>query len=81
MADITKCRGGRCPWRANCYRYTAPADPVAQSYFVTVPGVFSRSEFRCAEYWPDAALLIRDGTGETGSDVAKCNGFVIDGTG
>ena len=36
MADITKCKGTRCPVREDCYRYTAPASDW-QSWFEVVP--------------------------------------------
>jgi hypothetical protein len=32
MADITKCSNGTCPIKHTCYRWTAPADPLWQSY-------------------------------------------------
>lgn len=31
MSDITKCGDGRCPSRANCWRFCAP-DGASQSY-------------------------------------------------
>lgn len=37
MADITMCKGGSCPLRLNCYRYTADFEPLGQSYFVEPP--------------------------------------------
>ena len=36
MADITKCKGTRCPVREDCYRYTAPASEW-QSWFAVAP--------------------------------------------
>lgn len=34
MVDLTKCKGGDCPFKENCYRYTAEACEYMQSYFV-----------------------------------------------
>ena len=36
MPDITKCEGGDCPLKKNCYRYLS-ADSMRQSYFVEPP--------------------------------------------
>ena len=32
MSDITKCTNDKCPLKDGCYRWTAPADPLRQSY-------------------------------------------------
>ncbi len=32
MADISMCKGGSCPSKDTCYRYTAPITPYRQSY-------------------------------------------------
>lgn len=40
MADITKCPGYKCPWRLNCQRFTAQADPLNQSWFIEMPGYY-----------------------------------------
>ena len=37
MSDITMCKGQDCLLRESCYRYTAPANPYRQSYFLTGP--------------------------------------------
>lgn len=37
MPDITMCKGGNCSLRLNCYRYTATADELGQSYFTEPP--------------------------------------------
>jgi hypothetical protein len=37
MTDISKCKGDGCPIRNNCYRYTAPAEPRWQSFFIDAP--------------------------------------------
>jgi len=37
MTDITMCKGQDCLLRESCYRYTAPANPYRQSYFLTEP--------------------------------------------
>ena len=37
MPDISMCKGGSCSLRLNCYRYTAKAEPLGQSYFSDPP--------------------------------------------
>lgn len=37
MPDISMCKGGSCPLRLNCHRYTATAEPLGQSYFQDPP--------------------------------------------
>lgn len=32
MSDISKCKDNKCPARLMCYRFTAPASLVWQSY-------------------------------------------------
>lgn len=48
MADITKCEGVGCYRKESCYRYTAPANDLWQSYFVGSPMRMDG----CASYWP-----------------------------
>jgi hypothetical protein len=36
MADITKCSGEGCPFKQDCYRFTADASDY-QSWFMEVP--------------------------------------------
>jgi len=37
MPDISMCKGGNCLLRMNCYRYTAKAEELGQSYFGEPP--------------------------------------------
>lgn len=37
MADITMCRGTKCPKKDTCFRYTATPDSQRQSYFIEAP--------------------------------------------
>jgi hypothetical protein len=37
MPDISMCKGGSCSLRLNCYRYTAEAEELGQSYFTEPP--------------------------------------------
>lgn len=37
MSDITMCKGGGCPKKEHCFRYTARPTPHWQSYFVEPP--------------------------------------------
>ena len=50
MSDIAKCEDNKCPSKLMCYRYTAPASEVWQSY-----GVFNREQdaVNCDMYWPN----------------------------
>jgi len=50
MADIAKCSDSLCPSKDYCYRFTAPASLVYQSY-----GGFSREEDadNCDMFWPN----------------------------
>lgn len=51
MADITKCPGQVdeiiCPYKENCYRYTAKSDKYGQSYFIDLP----LKDGKCDNYW------------------------------
>jgi hypothetical protein len=51
MADITKCEGQKglinCPYKENCYRFTAKADELYQSYFMELP----LKDGKCDHYW------------------------------
>jgi predicted Zn-ribbon and HTH transcriptional regulator len=48
MADIAKCLDSLCPIKDYCYRFTAPASLVYQSY-----GAFNREEdaYNCDMFW------------------------------
>jgi hypothetical protein len=37
MADISMCRGTKCPKKKRCYRYTAPVNEYWQAYFTIIP--------------------------------------------
>jgi len=51
MADITKCFGEKeeinCPYKENCYRFTAKSDKYGQSYFMELP----LKDGKCDHYW------------------------------
>jgi hypothetical protein len=51
MADICMCPGEKdkivCPYKENCYRFTAKADKYAQSYFMELP----LKDNKCDHYW------------------------------
>ncbi len=47
MADITKCTGEKCPLKARCYRFTAPADEYMQAYFGAPP----IKDGKCEHFW------------------------------
>ena len=50
MADIAKCSDALCPSKEYCYRFTAPASPMWQSY-----GSFKREQDAddCDMFWPN----------------------------
>ncbi len=37
MPDISMCKGGFCPLKLNCHRYTVKPDELMQSYFGEPP--------------------------------------------
>jgi hypothetical protein len=47
MADITLCKGGSCPLKETCKRYTTPPNPERQWVFTTIP----YDESDCDMYW------------------------------
>jgi hypothetical protein len=47
MADITMCKGGECPFKEKCKRFTATADEHWQSYFIDIP----YEDGKCDMYW------------------------------
>lgn len=51
MADITKCWGNKdgidCPYKLNCFRFTAKSEKYGQSYFVELP----LKNNKCDHYW------------------------------
>lgn len=51
MADITKCNGDGCPWKAGCYRFTAKNSDDRQSYFSESPGKIVEEYFVCDMFW------------------------------
>ena len=51
MADITKCNGDGCPWKAGCYRFTAKNSDDRQSYFSEPPGKMVDEYFVCDMFW------------------------------
>lgn len=55
MADITKCKGGICPLKDNCYRYKAESD-IMQSYFIDEPYVLRGDTYECDYYWREDAV-------------------------
>lgn len=48
MSDITKCKGGACPLKDICYRYTAP-EGKRQSYFAKPP--YTTPNYSCIYFW------------------------------
>lgn len=54
MADITKCVGGACPFKEECYRFTAPQSKMPSMY-VGTPYRTVGDDITCEHYWPDKA--------------------------
>lgn len=54
MADITKCEGTNCPVKESCYRYTAKANVLGQSYFTDLPV----KDGKCEMYWGENSKII-----------------------
>lgn len=62
MSDIQKCEGTDCPWKENCYRFTAVSNPHWQAYG-PVPGKLVPNPVKiegndtlvweCDQYWPN----------------------------
>ena len=50
MPDISKCSGEGCPMKETCYRFTAIADKLWQSYFMNAP---IKEDNTCDYYWPN----------------------------
>lgn len=69
MNDITKCKGTGCPYKEHCYRYTASAEPLYQSYFVDVP----LKEGKCDMYWGANSQEIWDLLKTITNDKARTN--------
>lgn len=61
MPDIAMCKGGNCLLRLNCYRYTAKAEELGQTYFADPPYKLSMmldddshigvATLTCAHFW------------------------------
>ena len=49
MSDIAKCNHEACPRKADCYRYTAPANDRWQAYALFRPG----KDGACAGFRPN----------------------------
>jgi len=47
MADITMCKGGSCPFKEKCGRFTATANEHRQAWFIDVP----YEDGKCDMYW------------------------------
>lgn len=48
MADISKCWGNDCPVKERCYRYTAPANLLRQSYGGFI---YDKEKQECKYFW------------------------------
>ena len=47
MADITMCKGGSCPFKEKCERFTSTANEHRQAWFIDVP----YEDGKCDMYW------------------------------
>lgn len=48
MPDIAMCEGFGCPWKEDCYRFTAKPSEWRQSYFMETP--FDADKQECSEF-------------------------------
>lgn len=53
-SDITMCKGGKCPFKDMCHRYTALPDEQYQSYFAEPPFRIKNGKPECEMYWGEA---------------------------
>ena len=58
--DITKCEGTNCPLKKTCYRYTATANELIQSYFVEPPIKDGKCEMYFGEHANDIINQLKD---------------------
>ena len=49
MADISKCKGGNCPLKNNCYRYLVPTNKYRQLWLTEIP--YDKNKETCEHYW------------------------------
>lgn len=75
MADIAKCNDFLCPSKNYCYRFTAPASLIWQTY-----GIFNREEDadNCDMFWPNGKCKycqLENGVHKMGCETRKiqCN--------
>jgi hypothetical protein len=54
-SDITMCKGGECPFKTMCHRYTATPDEIYQSYFSKPPFKIKKGKPSCEMFWGEAA--------------------------
>lgn len=54
-SGITMCKGGKCPFKGMCHRYTALPDKTHQSFFVKPPFKIDKGRPSCEMFWGDAA--------------------------
>lgn len=54
-SDITMCKGGGCPFKEMCHRYTALPDELYQSYFVKPPFKITKGKPSCEMFYGEAA--------------------------
>jgi len=54
-SDITMCKGGECPFKTMCHRYTATPDEIYQSYFPEPPFKIKKGKPECDMFWGEAA--------------------------
>lgn len=59
MADISKCAGKGCKLKEACYRYTAKADEMWQSY-VMADESLTPEQTHCDMFWPDEYAIERE---------------------
>jgi hypothetical protein len=52
MSDITKCTNESCPLKEQCYRWTAPVEPMSQAYHHFMPTDWGTGVLACEHHIP-----------------------------
>jgi len=58
--DIIMCKGGECPFRAMCYRFTSTPKKHNQSYFTEPPYKIIDGKPECEMFWGEASQQLME---------------------
>lgn len=62
MTDISKCLLNTCPLKNKCWRFTAPANPLWQSYGDFKYKITEEGEVKCDYFWDNKEYKNEDYT-------------------